>query len=1159
MRWTFPRLDLRAGEHLVVFASGKDRRVPSMAPAQLPDADPGFKLEDVPGLLWWLDASDAATFDLLDGKVDVWRDKVGRTFVGSGGPVRYDAKAGTPEQRPVWVSDPLTGLPAVRFDGERQLLRFPQLLNIRTAFWVVRELKEASDSFRPLLGSSNSAEFGRDYDRILFVQSNSTWLDGVAVNPLTTRLPTRRVLVSAISPAPAAADSIAQTQGLTDVRWMGDMMEILLFDRALSDAERVQVERYLQRKWLLPSTHLHSDFQITPGQAVFLSDPAGGLIDTAPPVAQDGEMSRGRVVGAELWQWFATPTPGAANLTLAYGGGVTPPLVFDPPPGPFTNEVTVRFDTNGVPGAEVFYSTDGNEPTNRYVVPLTLTGTTAIRAQMRVAGRVSGEVQTGTYFLKPAGGLPILSIVTPPANLWDEETGIYVAGIPDTEFYPNYERDWERAASVEFFEPDGSRGFATQCGIKIHGNFTRRLPQKSIRLQFRSRYGDGRLNYAMFPGNPVSQFDSLLIRNFGNDWNLALMRDVVGQAMAAELRLDHQDWRHTIVYLNGAYHGVYAIRERSDGEQIAAHYGGSRDDYDVIRNSSDIIAGDRVAINETFAALSELVPTDEASFASFASRIDLANFADWLALELYLDNTDWPQNNISMWRRRETGAVWRWSVIDCDSTFNGWGFGVDTNSVDRVFRALPVAEAAAYPLSFIRQLTANPTYRNTFLNRFADLLNTRFSPAVVRGHIDRVHGILAPAMPDHVARWGKEGEGVQRMDSVDQWESNVDVLRDFAARRPPFVRDHLAAQFSLAGVADLTVDVQPPEAANILRVNSVEVPGGSAPWTGSYFQGVPVTVSVEPKPGRRFVGWRGRSETNLTLTINPQAGLRLTAVFETDLSEVGHHLAGGPYRFGDWSEDNAAGTYPARILFQQTAVKDPTLEVEMDGVWTNRYNLGSRSRVVGLGPDGFAFLNTSDPADGGGFLGAAVLSVNTRDSFGIRVAWTGGTVAPNRRPYAVRLQWRLGETGAFADLVNGAGQPVEYVRSETAGEARRFDPFLLPAAANDQPLVQLRWKYYALPTTESGSRAELRVDDIEVTADRIGAVVEPPILTIAPGPNAYRLASTVAPGMSATLMVSTDLAVWEEEGRATANAAGLVEFDLPRPASTRQFFLLRLP
>jgi hypothetical protein len=215
---------------------------------------------------------------------------------------------------------------------------------------------------------------------------------------------------------------------------------------------------------------------------------------------------------------------------------------------------------------------------------------------------------------------------------------------------------------------------------------------------------------------------------------------------------------------------------------------------------------------------------------------------------------------------------------------------------------------------------------------------------------------------------------------------------------------------------------------------------------------------------------------------NGQWSALAEATFEVN-APAAYPLAGsGPYHFQQWNENEPAGTYPPHMRFYQTAVADPVLAMELDSLWTLPYNLTSRSRVNGLSTDGFAFRNTANPQEieGAGFLGAAVLALDTSGTDDIRVTWTGGTVAPNTRAYGIRLQYRIGDQGPFADVVDANGSPVEYIRNSQAGHSQIIGPVQLPDAANNQPLVELRWKYHYI-SGDSGPRAQLRVAAIQVT------------------------------------------------------------------------------
>ena len=187
-------------------------------------------------------------------------------------------------------------------------------------------------------------------------------------------------------------------------------------------------------------------------------------------------------------------------------------------------------------------------------------------------------------------------------------------------------------------------------------------------------------------------------------------------------------------------------------------------------------------------------------------------------------------------------------------------------------------------------------------------------------------------------------------------------------------------------------------------------------------------------------------------------------------------LSSGNYSLTAWDPNSPAGTYPPNMYFHRSNVQDPQLTDEMTADYTGAYNLTSGTRINGLGTDGFSFLNTAT----NGNLGAAVLALNTTGRVNIQVSWVGGTVATGAREYRIRLQYRIGTTGSFSDVLVG-GQPVEYIASGTAGHSQSFGPITLPAAVENQPVVQLRWKYYYVPGV-TGTRPQLRVDDILVTS-----------------------------------------------------------------------------
>lgn len=243
-----------------------------------------------------------------------------------------------------------------------------------------------------------------------------------------------------------------------------------------------------------------------------------------------------------------------------------------------------------------------------------------------------------------------------------------------------------------------------------------------------------------------------------------------------------------------------------------------------------------------------------------------------------------------------------------------------------------------------------------------------------------------------------------------------------------------------------------------------------------------------------------RGETLLVLTAADGRHTPLETTVRVLVHPAAHILAGGPLFFGEWSADTAERVYPPHMLFLRGPENDSSLTTELDhayhiphddyavadlGTVGFPYNNSARTRINGLGQDGIAFINTGRQRD----LGGTLLALDTSGLADGRVGFTAGTVLPNTRIQAIRLQYRVGTTGPFTDLLDGGGQPIDYVSDATTGHSQIFGPIDLPPAVLNQPYVQLLWRYY-LVSGSSGPRAQLRLDDLIVSSEPSSSLAE---------------------------------------------------------------------
>lgn len=1094
------------------------------------------------------------------------------------------------EFQPVPVVDPLTRQTGILFDGINDAMGMGmELGRLRTLFWVGREAETASDNYRPILGGTTAADFVRGPNRYIFYDAtHSVWVNGQSVVPDNTPLPPGRVLLSVRTTRDTSVDNLAADRPASFLGrfWDGEINEILAFYRPLSDVERVQVETYLIRKWHLPSQNLHANFKLKGnGDILQLTRPDGSIADSTPPIETRSDVSFGRAPGSPLWQWYSTPSPNGPNS----GGdatGVLPKPIFTPASGMYIGQVTVGFiTTNLPPGSRIEYTTDGSLPgpdnpsTRPLSQALTLVTNTVVRARAVFANRVASRAATATYLLNTPPGLPVVSLATTRSNLFDSTWGIYVAGPAPAPARPgfgfeNWNQDWERPVHVEFFETNGVAGFDLECGLRIHGGYTRTLPQKSLRLHFRDRYDSQRLKYPLFPGSAVDQFDALILRNSGNDWPEAMLRDGLAQSLGAEIGLETQGYRPAHVYINGQYWGIHEIRERSDVAHIARHTDVPTSEISLLKDEVEVLGGSRSDYDSLVAQVNAMFntlrgsPENESLYAAASSHMDVENYNNWLCTELFADNGDWPGHNVLTWRDNRPGGKWRWAMIDLDAGFTPEAL-YNPGQEDRflfVFGDTPVAGQSSRSVAFPRGLVKNDTWRTLFVNRLADLLNTTFAPEHTLPRLEEFRARLAPGMPAHIQRWAGPFIGYDTIKSLGNWTTNVNIVRSFLTNRPSVLRSLISARLPIDGSVRVTLGVTPDVGLGSLQFSTLSFLPTNLPWSGLYFLESPVEARAIPAPGYRFTGWQGRNETNNPLVFAMDRDTFVTPLFSLDsgfdfssLIPQPHTLATGPYSLTAWAPDSPAGSYPAAMRFLQTSMKDPDIAASMDAFWTNRYDLTNRSRILGLGTGGFAFLNTSDPQSGNeGYAGSALLALRTDQATNIQVSWTGGTVVPSPRPYAIGLEWRIGTNAPFNSVLGQTGLPVEYIASSTPGHSKLFGPIPLPAAAENQPVIQLRWKYYALPNTASGGRPELRVDDILVTANSTVVPIKTSFghFNLATGSVTIRFDGPA--NRAVGLFTSIDLIHWMQVESGVSDASGAAELTHNSAGAPAQYYQMRL-
>lgn len=337
------------------------------------------------------------------------------------------------------------------------------------------------------------------------------------------------------------------------------------------------------------------------------------------------------------------------------------------------------------PGAVVRYTTDSSWPRpdagpgGQSTVSVLISGTTVLRAMAVAAGRAS-TVVTHTYIFpeqvldqgdraqgspKPPSNsneswgethmdqdvltskratalaalrqLPSLCIAAPMAAVFADDIGIFPNAVAarNAGAVDPLDLDWERASSVEWLQPDGSALFVTKAGLRAAGNASRSQTKKSMALEFRSRYGDARLQADLYDGG-VRNFDELRLRAPWMDTATNLCM-AFGDDLLGGMDGDTQRSRFVHVYLNGIYWGLYDLTEQADSGWAEEHLGGDKDRWEYQRLASTALQTDVDGhrFQENFEQLH-----DPAVWARFAATTDIDQLCDYLLLLFHLNHID---------------------------------------------------------------------------------------------------------------------------------------------------------------------------------------------------------------------------------------------------------------------------------------------------------------------------------------------------------------------------------------------------------------------------------------------------------------------------------------------------------------------------------------
>jgi hypothetical protein len=572
------------------------------------------------------------------------------------------------------------------------------------------------------------------------------------------------------------------------------------------------------------TAEFHTNFKIkSEGEALFLSNPNGLIIDELDAVAIPTDLSFGRKNDASnnLF-YFNNPSPNASNNDNSTTIIPTETLAFSHEAAWY--ETGFDLMINGSSNHIIRYTTDGSTPTilsaifeesipihNKENIPnqISMIPTspeywevprgnvfkiTTIRAASFLDNQRSSPIYSRSFLLHPSGhdrySVPVISLSTDNDFLFDNEDGIHVFGegnmdIPQEGNYYETGGEWEIPVHFEYFGKEGELHLNQDVGMRIHGVFSRQLPQKSLRIYARDEYGESYFNYPFFEQKPaIERYKRLVIRSVNPNYFHVPFKDELCHLLANEIGLPYQAYEPTVVFINGEYWGVFNLKERQDEYYVASNFDIDKDDINLIEKDGDLVSGDVFPFWELKAFVKNNDLSEAVHYEEFKEIIDIQSLMDLLILEFYLELWDFPEQNVKLWNTNE--QPWSWIFNDGDTSMHEYW----KSKMKEILLSENDVISDLFFTKMTQAIFKNESFRQAFHARFIHHLNHTLSPENVISKIDSLQVIYDPLMPEHISRWTYPN-------TINDYHAAVEHIRQFALLRPATLFTELTELFGV--------------------------------------------------------------------------------------------------------------------------------------------------------------------------------------------------------------------------------------------------------------------------------------------------------------------------------------------------------------------------
>jgi len=621
---------------------------------------------------------------------------------------------------------------------------------------------------------------------------------------------------------------------------------------------------------------LHTNFKINPsGETVYLFNPIQELVSQLEVKSPVKDISVGRSPNGNGPISWMIPTPGAQNNGVTFMDTLKQP-VLSKTSGNYQQGFYLKvYNPNNSASSKVVYTTDASSPTstsNIFPDSIFISSNKVIRLAVFPIENVAflpSKIVSGTYLFSANHSTPILLVTTDQSNLYGS-TGIF----------DNFTSEEKKPAHVAYLSEGQNHPllFESLTAMRMDGGAggSRSQPQHSFRLSFNDGVlGEKKIDFNIQPLKPERKlYSDFYLRNGSNQYLKLPYKDACQVYMMTRgTHVYYSGYRPVSVYINGDYFGLYELREKFNHEFFNVYDGANPDSTEILTLSYyygsvlRALSGSTDGFYESYDSLVHLSPSDSDYFERADNYFDMKQYTDYIIAESWMGNTDWPQNNIKMYRSNKTKYRWQFALIDLELSLqpNGW-----TSCTDNHISYLLSRDPNIPYINIWLRSMQNPMYKNYFINRFADQINTNYQTSKLLAIENSFYQEVVNEMPQEYLRWG-DPNNIQGQ--MADFQNNHTVFREQLACRNEVVRGNLVSEFGLNKQVNVKLDVFPTNAGSI-QLNSITP--DSLPWQGIYFDGVPIHLTANAKTGYSFSHWEPNNIITDTLATDVEVNVEQT-------------------------------------------------------------------------------------------------------------------------------------------------------------------------------------------------------------------------------------------------------------------------------------------